>query len=78
MSLIKGHETATEIKRSDIYSKDAYMLVYTLKHQSVDPKARRRTHGSNSAISEPPRRVMEVIDRYNAAHDKACDAYTVK
>ncbi|KAF7969279.1 hypothetical protein HWV62_27809 [Athelia sp. TMB] len=65
-------------RADDIYSKDAYMLVYALKDQPADPNSRCRTHGSNSAISEPPRRVMEVIDQYNAAHDKACDAYTVK
>lgn len=81
MSTVIGQTlTAFEVHNSDIYSKDAYMLVYTLRDlpTAAGRKSGCGTNGNEDAIPEPPRRVMEVVDRLNAAHDEACDTYIQK
>ncbi|KZP12614.1 cysteine proteinase [Athelia psychrophila] len=67
-------------RADDIYSKDAYMLVYTLRdpRTAAGSNSGCGTSGNGDAIPEPPQRVMEVVDQLNATHDELCDTYIRK
>ncbi|PPQ63065.1 hypothetical protein CVT24_005920 [Panaeolus cyanescens] len=59
-----------------ITSRDAYMLIYSRKDHATANHG--TIHSAAPIVSQPPDRVMKVVEHDNAAHDAACAQYDVR